>query len=334
MDRKFRYPNVDHSVTVQPVGESSSSLHMDERRSRHDSDRDRHKKETVIELSDIADLSAKLEKRNKEHEMKEALKHLSRTSAELLTARSYEELQRPLKRARSSGEQLLGEQTVPASLQVTLEPVNKRTKSEATAAPQVAVESPPPPAMSPKVTVTASSASIKAALAAEDLIAKERVKSPPPPPSPAETKSAKQAPSPATKEAAQEPELVAEKSSKVISPAKEESSAAAASKIDDSNKDLASSSSEAASSQSAKADTSSKTSSSESGSAAAEEDGKTAGGKGKKARCPKRLPIEPPAERKNLRSSAGRQARAAAERQAQEQQLQNQEGHDGESSTD
>ncbi|KAK2583665.1 hypothetical protein KPH14_009596 [Odynerus spinipes] len=45
-----------------------------------------------------------------------------------------------------------------------------------------------------------------------------------------------------------------------------------------------------------------------------EEDGKCA--KGKKSRSGKRLSIEPPPERKNLRSSAGRQARAAAERQA------------------
>lgn len=55
--------------------------------------------------------------------------------------------------------------------------------------------------------------------------------------------------------------------------------------------------------------------------------------KGKKARSGKRLSVEPPPERKNLRSSAGRQARAAAERQARmegELQSEQQETHTNE----
>ena len=62
-----------------------------------------------------------------------------------------------------------------------------------------------------------------------------------------------------------------------------------------------------------------------------EEDNK--GTKGKKARSGKRLSVEPPPERKNLRSSAGRQARAAAERQARmegELQSEQQETHTNE----
>lgn len=122
-EKKSRY-SIDPGITLQQY--TDMTLHSEDRR------RVEHEKRDTIEQNDIADLSERrIERKNKEQEMKEALEHLSRTSAELLT-RNLEDIQRSgEKRGRNIDyNQGLEQQTSSNMLEVTLEPVNKKSRIE------------------------------------------------------------------------------------------------------------------------------------------------------------------------------------------------------------
>lgn len=232
-EKKSRYAT-DAGISLQQYADMA--LHSDDRKRQSENE-----KKEIIELSQIADLSARLERKSKEQEMKEALEQLSRTSAELLT-RNLEDPQRPSKRGRSADQSY----DQPPSLEVTLEPVVK------------------------KVRVT-------------------------------------------------EPE--ATKTSEPTESTEEETAPPAATSVSSTNETEETPQVDATASSS-----SSKTDNNKPNSSDGDDDVKS---KVKKARSVKRLSNDPPPERKNLRSSAGRQARAAAERQARmegEQQLAEQRG--------
>ena len=296
-EKKSRY-SLDPGLTLQQYTDMALAHGSEDRRR---SEPERNEKKETIELSEIADLSARLERKSKEQEMKEALEQLSRTSAELLT-RNLEDLQRPLKRGRSSDHHQISEQQqIPSSLEVTLEPVSKRTRVET-------VES------TPKVTVTEANVEVETILRPLPITAKRApspqqqpppqspapppvtvtppIVAPPPQPSPVPSPTPAPAPVPVPAPPAQEESATLNTSSNsnkeiVESQPVEETTPQASTKADSSNNKTLET----------------------------EEENK-ASTKSKKSRSGKRANVEPPPERKNLRSSAGRQARAAAERQA------------------
>lgn len=284
----LRYP-MDPALTLQQY--TDLAMYNEERRSRSELE----KKET-IELNDIADLSARFDRKSKEQEMKEALEQLSRTSAELLT-RNIEELQRPHKRSRVSDNSIT-EQQLPSSLEVTLEPINKKSrvvetessKSSSTIETNIDIE--PIIRQMPIVSKPQTPTSISASTSTSTSTPTST-----PQPTPAST------PTPIPSSTQVQP----------IIHHQEESISVPLNISNNSNKELIESSPvEDLSAQ----QTNAKSDTSKSSSFDYEEDNKSVKTSSKKSRSGKRLAVEPPVERKNLRSSAGRQARAAAERQA------------------
>lgn len=262
-EKKPRYP-VDPGITLQQY--TDMALHTEDRRRM-----EHEKREAIEQQNDITDVNERrLERKSKEQEMKEALEHLSRTSAELLT-RNLEDVQQRCNEKRSHSidrNQNSDQQQTSTPLEVTLEPVAKKMRSEieTIAKPTTTVTNNDTP--SADVEPVARSTSTTKQLPQEDTTAAAVTTETP-------LNASKKEP---TSEAP--PTTI----TNVPSPSQQASTT--------------------------KADLSNKSHIAES-----EEDGK-GGAKAKKSRSGKRLSIEPPPERKNLRSSAGRQARAAAERQA------------------
>jgi len=313
--KSSRYP-VDPAVTLQQYTDMAA-LHGGEERRRveqqqqqQQTQQQHEKRETAItEQADVvaADLSEKkTERKSKEQEMKEALEHLSRTSAELVT-RNIDDAPRsekPPSRNRSStdsnqnSEQQQQQQrstpSAPPPLEVTLEPVTKKMRTEMD-------------------TNTKSSASNNEVPTVEI----ETVMRP----SPTTPTKATQQPASLQEETSSIPPVEANTVKK---------------EVNEMTTSLTSSSSANATSPSTQ-NVDAKNDGGKSTAPEAEEDGKSGTKAPKKARSGKRLSVEPPPERKNLRSSAGRQARAAAERQArmegemqqseQQQQQQQQDSH-------
>uniref|UniRef100_A0A0C9QNG6 Chd7_2 protein n=1 Tax=Fopius arisanus TaxID=64838 RepID=A0A0C9QNG6_9HYME len=259
----------------------TDAIHAEERR------RSEVEKKEALEISEIADLSARMERKSKEQEMKEALEQLSRTSAELFT-RTIEETQRPQKRSRTS--EPVQETPLPASLEVTLEPVVKKSRVEAehktpsiSSFSDIAEESPT------KTTKSHTPSSTPAST---------------PQPTPASTPTPTPTPTttPAPRLATPQPQEEVTSNTSLNTSLNTSSN---------SNKESVDSHSEDPK------ESPSSNSKSESTKSSFEHEEETKGkSTGKKSRGAKRVTVEPPVERKNLRSSAGRQARAAAERQA------------------
>lgn len=258
-------------------------------------------KREAIELAEIADLSARIERKTKEQEMKEALEQLSRTSAELLT-RNLDE--RPSsKRARDAP--LLEQPQIPSSLQVTLEPVGKKMKTET----KVEIKVTEPKSVEKSVEA-------KIDLKPEEKEEIEKSVSPPPPSAPII-----EPPTIAT--------TVDQKPEDDIPPPPSTPLPLPQEEIKESPPPKSSTSSVKEDSDQQSETVTPKTPVIEK---SAQDEEETKCPKTKKSRGGKRLNIEPPPERKNLRSSAGRQARAAAERQArmegeQQQQAEHPETH-------
>lgn len=281
-----RYPPVDPAVTLQQYTDMAALHSGEDRRGRgvEQQQQQHEKRETATtEQVDVmaADLSEKkTERRSKEQEMKEALEHLSRTSAELVT-RTVDDTPKLEKPPRNRSNNTDGNNqnsdhqrstlSAPPPLEVTLEPVAKKMRTEIDTSSKSSSSNNDVPTIEiePATRQTLPTTPTKAAQ---------------PPPSqdesnasPAETNTA------IKKEANETPTtpMTPTSAANTMSPLTTQ-------KSDAGNKPTASE---------------------------AEEDSK-GGPKAKKARSGKRLSVEPPPERKNLRSSAGRQARAAAERQA------------------
>ena len=331
-EKKPRYPT-DAGINLQQFVENAQ--HNEERRRSESAQekRDQERREAA-ELSEIADLSARIERKSKEQEMKEALEQLSRTSAELLT-RNLEEIQRPLKRGRSSDPQAPEQSQIhqpqfPAALEVTLEPVAKKSKSETkieikssekneTKSPEKSSEVKP---SSTKTSETKETKTLEVETSSkpEPEVEAPKALSPSPPirePSPAPLAPEPTKPVEEPQEQSQEEKNSLKKTS---SPNKTESEAPTESVSQTSSKSD-SHKSETQKSESQKTESQKSEKPQE-----AEEETKCL--KTKKPRGGKRLNVEPPPERKNLRSSAGRQARAAAERQARMEGEQHADHHE------
>lgn len=290
--KSARYP-VDPAVTLQQYTDLAA-LHSSEDRRRLEQQQQHEKRESTTEQPDViaADLSEKkVERKSKEQEMREALEHLSRTNAELVT-RNVEDTPRPEKRSRSSTDSNQNsdqqQRSTPSTpLEVTLEPVTKKMRTEVDTNSKsssnndvVTMEIEPVPR--PLLTTPTKTTTQVSPQEEVDV-------------SPAET-------SPPKKEVS---ETTMPATNNATSPSTQQSSGA-----------------------------STKTDSGKTVSETTEEDGK-GGPKTKKARSGKRLSLEPPPERKNLRSSAGRQARAAAERQARmEGEMHSEQQQDNPASTE
>lgn len=332
-EKKSRY-SVDPGIALQQYTEMT--LHNEERR------RVEHEKRETLEQNDVADLSDKrTERKNKEQEIKEALEHLSRTSAELLT-RNFEDIQRSNeKRGRSIDHSQGPEQQTSSMLEVTLEPVNKKPRIEievttkpVTAAPVATVtpaevsvvevehvaRSSSTSSSSSSVTVkqnpveennafsdTSSNANKKESNdAAASVTTTASTTTVTVVATPAATPTRTPTPTPIhTPTPAHTPTPTSTPMSTPMSTPTPTPTPTSTTPVTTVSEDAATSQQSTAN---AKGGDASKPSSE------LEEDNK--GTKGKKARSGKRLSVEPPPERKNLRSSAGRQARAAAERQA------------------
>jgi len=287
-EKKSSRYSMDPAITLQQYTDMAALHSGEDRRRVEQQQQQQHDKREIaaVEQPDmmaavaaVADLAEKKsERKSKEQEMKEALEHLSRTSAELIT-RNIEDVIPPPKlekRSRSNTDSSQNsDQQQRSTLEVTLEPVKKlradietSTKSSTlnNDVPIVEIE-----AVKPSTPTKAMQPS------QEDMLPAEMGK-----------KETNEPTTPTT--------------STTTSPSVQNSSGKS-----DGGKSIT---------------------------AEIEEDSK-GGAKAKKARSGKRLNVEPPPERKNLRSSAGRQARAAAERQARmegemqhsEQQQQQQDSH-------
>jgi len=305
--KSSRYP-VDPAITLQQYTDMAA-LHSGEERRRveqqqQQSQQQHEKRETAItEQTDVvaADLSEKkIERKNKEQDVKETLEHLSRTSTELVT-RNIDDAPRTEKlpsrnRSSTDSNQNSDQQqqrltpSAPPPLEVTLEPVAKKmrtemdtsTKSSASSdVPTVEIEPVTRPLQTTPTKVAQQPASSQEETSNVSLV---------------ETSTTKKEPNETT---------TSSTSSSTFANATSPSTQTTGSKSD-SGKPVA---------------------------PETEEDGKGGTKAPKKARSGKRLSVEPPPERKNLRSSAGRQARAAAERQArmegemQQSEQQQQDSH-------
>lgn len=321
-EKKSRY-SVDPAVTLQQYtdmaalhgGEERRRIEQQQQQQQPQPQQQHEKRETAMtEQADVmaADLSEKkTERKSKEQEMKEALEHLSRTSAELVT-RNIDDVSRseklPSKNRSSTDSNQNSDQqqqqrstpSVPPPLEVTLEPVAKKMRIEMDTNTKSSVSSSEVPTV--------------------EIEAMTR-------PSPATpTKATQQPPASSQEETSSTPSVEANTAKKEANEATTTSS---------------SSSTSSSSVNTTSPSTQNTGAKSDGGKLAvpeAEEDGKGGTKAPKKARSGKRLTVEPPPERKNLRSSAGRQARAAAERQArmegemqhseqQQQQQQQQDSH-------
>lgn len=324
-EKKSSRYSVDPAVTLQQYTDMAA-LHGGEERRRVEqqqqqaqplpqsqSQQQHEKREAVVtEPVDVvaADLSEKkTERKSKEQEMKDALEHLSRTSAELVT-RNIDDApksEKPPSKNRSStdsnqnSDQQQQQQRSTPSLEVTLEPVAKKMRLE--------------------LDTSAKSSASSSEVPTVEIEAVTR----PSPTTP--TKTTQQPAAPSQEETPSVPSVETNTTKKEANePA---TSSASSSSSSSSSSSLVNATSPLTQNTGAKSD---------GGKLAApetEEDGKGGAKAPKKARSGKRLSVEPPPERKNLRSSAGRQARAAAERQARmegemqhsEQQQQQQDGH-------
>lgn len=295
-EKKSRY-SVDPVVTLQQYTDMAA-LHGGEERRRIEQQQQQQqpqqqheKRETVMtEPADVvaADLSEKkIERKSKEQEMKEALEHLNRTSAELIT-RNIDDAPRsekPPSRNRSGTDgnqnsdqpqQQRSTPSAPPPLEVTLEPVAKRMRTE--------------------MDTSSKSSASNSEVSAVEIEAVTR-------PSPMTPTKVTQQPTSSQEETSSVPSVEA-------NTAKKETSEATT--LSSSSSSLSSANATSPSTQ----NTSAKNDGGKPAVPEAEEDGKGGTKAPKKARSGKRMSVEPPPERKNLRSSAGRQARAAAERQA------------------
>lgn len=303
-----RYPPVDPTATLQQYTDMAALHGNEDRRGRsvERQQQQQHEKRetTTTEQVDVmaADLSEKkTERKSKEQEMKEALEHLSRTSAELVTRTvddappKHEKLPRNRSNNTDSNNQNSDQQqrstpSAPSSLEVTLEPVAKKMRTE-------------------------MDTSSKSSSSNNDLPTIE-----------IEPVTRQTLPTTPTK-AVQPPPLQDESNTSSVetnTATKKEVNETATTPTTPTTSTSTSTANTTSPSTTQKSDTANKPAASE-----AEEDSK-GGTKAKKARSGKRLSVEPPPERKNLRSSAGRQARAAAERQARmegEMQQQQQQQH-------
>lgn len=306
----------------------------------------------TIELSDIADLSARIERKTKEKEMKEVLEQLSKTNAELYT-RNLESLQQVTAKRVRTPDRHASDPHLPPSLEVTLEPILKKPRveikehakdSESGSSSSVGHDNNPllppplrppsshreasnPPAYpshspSPKIAATiepvmevmdAASRQSKANVPASSSIVSPVSLVVPEPPATSHLKLSP-IPSPSTpaKLPTPEPSPSLNTSSGSNKESNESTSSQRPLEEHHASEMSSNSSNTACGSDSGK----SIESSAKAVSADETEVEENKGTKGKKARSAKRLNPEPPVERKNLRSSAGRQARAAAERQA------------------
>ena len=319
-EKKSRY-SIDPTITLQQY--TDMTLHNEERR------RIEPEKREALEQNDAADLSERrTDRKNKEQEMKEALEHLSRTSAELLT-RSLEDQRLSDKRNRNIDHNQSSEQQTPSMLEVTLEPVNKKTRIEievntrpVTTAVTTTVTSADVTAVDVEHGTRPSSTTTKQSSVEENNVFSETslstnnkkeidetaatvttsisttvtvtvastvtptstpTRTPTPTLTPTSTPTSTPTPTPTP--------------TSITAPTSTTSTTTALEDATTSQQSTTNTKSDASKLPSE-----------------IEEDNK--GTKGKKARSGKRLNAEPPPERKNLRSSAGRQARAAAERQA------------------
>lgn len=276
----FRYP-IDSTLMLQQYADFT--LHSDDKK-RADSE-----KKEVIDLNDITDLSARFEKKTKEQEIKGSLEQLSKANAELLSRGQHiEELHRSQKRSRASDNPITDQQ-VPSSLEVTLEPVQKKSRvfesegSNLTSINEYNVEletvmkplSIVKKSQTPNLTLQATPSSIGSTT---------------PIPSSTLTSSSEQ-----LHELPQEESN--NKSLNASNDNKESTNSTSSHDLDQQEK--------------IKSDNNRSSSFVE-----PEEDVKSMKTINKKSRGGKKVLIDQPIERKNLRSSAGRQARAAAERQA------------------
>lgn len=333
-EKKSRY-SIDPGIALQQYTDMTALHSEDKRRVEHD-------KRESMEQNDVADLSdRRAEKKNKEQEMKEALEHLSRTSAELLT-RNFEDIQRSSeKRGRTTDYNQSSDQQPSSMLEVTLEPVNKkpRIEIEVTTKPVTttpittitpvdvsAVEieygsrsssvtiKPSPIEENNTITITETSPSTKKRESIEitpsvtttmppTTVTPTTTITPIPTPTPARTPT----PTPAHTPTSISTPLSTPTPTPTSTPTPTPTSLLTSTSVTPVTTIPDETVTSQQSTSNAKGDSSKATSE-------VEEDNK--GTKGKKARSGKRLNVEPPPERKNLRSSAGRQARAAAERQA------------------
>lgn len=333
-EKKSRY-TIDPTITLQQY--TDMTLHNEERR------RLEPEKRETVEQNDVADLSERrTERKNKEQEMKEALEHLSRTSAELLT-RNLEDQRLNDKRSRNDHNQS-SEQQTSNMLEVTLEPVNKKPRIEievntrpVTTAVTTTVTSDittieEQGMRSSNTTIKQSSLEeinaynetslntnkkeIDEITAAITSISTTVTIAVAPTATPTSTSTPTRTPTPVCTPTST-PTSTPISTPTPLSITTPTSTTSMTTVLEDA----------IASQQS----TTNIKSDSSKLSSEMEEDNK--GTKGKKARSGKRLSVEPPPERKNLRSSAGRQARAAAERQARmegELQSDQQETHTNE----
>lgn len=281
-----RYPPVDPAVTLQQYTDMAALHSGEDRRGRSvEQQQQQHEKREMATTEQIdvmaADLSEKkTERRSKEQEMKEALEHLSRTSAELVT-RTVDDAPKLEKPPRNRSNNTDGNNqnsdhqrstlSAPPPLEVTLEPVAKKMRTEVDTSSKSSSSNNDVPTIEiePATRQTLPTTPTKAAQL---------------PPSQDENNTSSVETNTAIKKEVNETATTPTTSTSAantMSPLTTQKSEAG-------NKPTASE---------------------------VEEDGK-GGPKAKKARSGKRLNVEPPPERKNLRSSAGRQARAAAERQA------------------
>lgn len=332
-EKKSSRYSVDPAVTLQQYTDLAALHSEDRRRVDQQSQQQQHeKRETAItEQADImiADLSEKkIERKSKEQEMKEALEHLSRTSAELVTRNIDDTASRVSeKRSRSnidtnqSSEQPQ-QQSTSLPLEVTLEPVTKKSRIEATDINVKSTLNKDTPTIEIEpVTRSLPTTPVKAVSQASQEESGNVT-------SPSET------PVNANKKETNETAAAATTTTTTTTTATTSSTSSSLSSLSSSTPAVVNTTSPPAQ---CSTGTAAKTADVNKTAAATtsevEEDSK-GGTKGKKARSGKRLSVEPPPERKNLRSSAGRQARAAAERQARmegemhsSEQQQQQEGH-------
>lgn len=388
-EKKSRYA-MDPSLSIQQYTDAAlqaaaAAAASEERRrtinigssERTESDNKKPITET-IELGDIADLSARIERKTKEQEMKEALEQLSKTSAELFT-RNLENLQQVSgKRVRTPDRHGL-DPHIPSSLEVTLEPIIKKPRMEKehskdsdSGSSAIGHDNNPllPPPLRPPSRPSSShrdasnisypsrsptpkiAATIEPVTDMMDVSLRQSKASTP------TSISIPNSPSIVSPVSLVVPETTSiyPKSSPVASPSAsvtpiklptpEPSTLLNTSSGSNKESNESTSSqqpleehhaSEMTSNSSgvpSNADCSKPVESSTKGASADEtETEENKGTKSKKARSAKRLNPEPPVERKNLRSSAGRQARAAAERQArsllegEKQQTEQQDNH-------
>lgn len=311
----------------------------------------------TIELGDIADLSARIERKTKEQEMKEALEQLSKTSAELFT-RNLEMQQVSSKRVRTTPDRHGSEPHLPPSLEVTLEPIIKKPRvdtkehskdSEGGSSSHDNPLLPPPlkpPSRPPSSHREATNSSYssrsptpKIAATIEPVIdASSRQSKAPTPtpvsvptspsivspvslvvPEPAVTNQSKSSPEPSPSATVTPVKLPSPEPSPPLntsSGSNKESNESTSSQQPLEEHHASEMTTNSSNAPSGSDSNKSADSSAKPVSADETEVEESKGTKGKKARSAKRLNPEPPVERKNLRSSAGRQARAAAERQA------------------